>query len=49
MSSMKCPTPLAVKYHKALCVKGDYNRMEPFAIGEPLKLVYFGRVGYFNW
>ena len=28
------PIPLDVKIHKAHCVKGDYNRMEPFVIGE---------------
>ena len=33
-SSLKCPTPWHVKFHKALCVKSDYNRMESFSIGE---------------
>ena len=34
MSSLKCPTPLDVKFHNAYGVKGNYNRMETFAIGE---------------
>ena len=28
------PAWLDVKFHKAKCVKSDYNRMEPFPIGE---------------
>ena len=28
------PAPLDVKFRKAYCVKGDYNRMEPFPMGE---------------
>ena len=41
-----------IKFHKTYYVKGDFNRMEPFAIGgqyKSFKFVYFGRVGYFNW
>ena len=34
MSSVKCPTPLDVKFHWAQRVKGDYNPMEPIPIGE---------------
>ena len=34
MSSVKCHTPLDVKLHWAQCVKSNYNRMEPFPIGE---------------
>ena len=34
MSLVKCHTPLDVKLHWAQCVKGNYNRMEPFAIRE---------------
>ena len=34
MSSVKCHTPLDIKLHWAQCVKSNYNRMEPFPIGE---------------
>ena len=29
-----CHIPLDVKHHWAQCVKNNYNRMEPFPIGE---------------
>ena len=34
MISLKCPTPLDVKFHWAHCVKADYKWMEPILIGE---------------
>ena len=34
MSSVKCRTPMDVKLHWARSVKRNYNRMEPFPIGE---------------
>ena len=35
MSLVKCYTPMNVKLHcRAQCVKSNYNRMEPFPIGE---------------
>ena len=34
ISLLKCSTPLYVKFHRAQCVKGDCNWMEPIPIGE---------------
>ena len=34
MSSVKSHTPMDVKLHWAQCVKSNYNRMEPFPIGQ---------------
>ena len=28
------PHTIDVKFHKALCIKRDYNRMDPFSIDE---------------